>query len=66
MLTSEWKKSNRSNSGGCVEVALIDGMIHIRDTKQEGRPDRSILRFTPTEWKAFTGGAKDGEFDLAE
>jgi hypothetical protein len=61
-----WHKSARSgNSGNCVEVAtnLLDteGVVFVRDSKN---PDGPALAFTPAEWKAFTGGVRDGEFDL--
>lgn len=63
MLGPEWKKSQRSGqSGQCVEVRLADGAVEVRDSKD---PDGPILRFTPGEWAAFTGGVRDGEFDLA-
>lgn len=56
-----WKKSTRSNgSGNCVEVAeLQDGQRLVRDSKN---PSGGILTFTPSEWRAFIEGAKDGEF----
>ncbi|HEX5740473.1 MAG TPA: DUF397 domain-containing protein [Pilimelia sp.] len=57
-----WKKSTRSNgSGDCVEVAALpDGRRLVRDSKDPAGP---VLTFTPTEWKAFLDGARDGEFD---
>ena len=60
-----WRKSARSgNSGNCVEVAtnLLDthGVVLVRDSKNPG----PALAFTPAEWEAFTGGVRDGEFDL--
>jgi hypothetical protein len=61
--TAQWFKSTRSNGGGgnCVEACrLADGGMAIRDSKDPAGP---ILFFTPDEWKAFIGGAKDGEFD---
>jgi hypothetical protein len=57
-----WRKSSRSsgNGGQCVEVAMnLPGMVAVRDSKD---PDSSKLVFTPTEWKAFIGGVKAGEF----
>lgn len=59
---AEWRKSTRSgpNCDNCVEVAFVDGAIAVRDSKHPGGP---ILIFTPAEWDAFVGGAKDGEFD---
>ena len=61
-----WRKSTRSNNGGnCVEVAinLLDtqSVVLVRDSKN---PDAGFLTFTPSEWKAFTGSVRDGEFDL--
>jgi hypothetical protein len=56
-----WWKSTHSGNGGCVEVAFVDGHIAVRDSKDKQGP---VLAFTPVEWKAFLGGARDGEFDL--
>ena len=58
-----WRKSTRSgNSGNCVEVADLDnGAKAVRDSKDPSGPK---LIFTSSEWDAFIGGAKDGEFDL--
>jgi hypothetical protein len=57
-----WIKSSLSLAqGSCVEVAsLPDGGVGIRDSKDPSGP---VLRFTPDEWRAFLGGARDGEFD---
>ena len=57
-----WVKSSKSYSNGnCVEVAsLPNGEIGVRDSKD---PDGAVLRFTPDEWHAFLGGARNGEFD---
>jgi hypothetical protein len=59
----KWFKSTRSgsNGGGCVEVArLPDGGRAVRDSKD---PTGPVLWFTTTEWEAFLGGVRDGEFD---
>ena len=59
----QWRKSSHSGpfTDNCVEVAVLDGGIAVRDSKQPGGP---VLMFTPDEWTAFVGGAKAGEFDL--
>jgi hypothetical protein len=56
-----WRKSSWSGHDGCVEVAFADGRIAVRDSKDRKGP---VLVFTPREWDAFLGGARDGEFDL--
>ena len=60
---AQWFKSTRSgpNSDNCVEVAFVGDAIAVRDSKNPSGP---ALIFTPAEWDAFVGGAKDGEFDL--
>ncbi|WP_405393436.1 DUF397 domain-containing protein [Microbispora hainanensis] len=69
-----WRKSRRSGNGSnCVEIAVVDAaqvraqykvdaerLYLVRDSKD---PDGSVLAFTPSEWDAFVGGVKDGEFD---
>jgi hypothetical protein len=59
-----WRKSRRSGpqGGNCVEIAnLPDGQVAIRNSRHPAGP---ALVFTPDEWDAFVGGAKDGDFDL--
>jgi Domain of unknown function (DUF397) len=58
-----WRKSSASGpySDNCVEVAFVDDAIAVRDSKHPAGP---VLLFTQSEWDAFVGGAKDGEFDL--
>ena len=58
-----WRKSTFSGANGsdCVEVAALPGGGHaVRDSKNPAGPQ---LRFTPSEWAAFTAGVKVGEFD---
>lgn len=57
-----WIKSSLSfSNGNCVEVAhLPGGHIGVRDSKDPAGP---VLQFTPDEWSAFIGGARNGEFD---
>jgi hypothetical protein len=60
---AQWFKSTRSGptSDNCVEIAFVDEVIAVRDSK---RPEGPALIFTQAEWDAFVGGAKDGEFDI--
>jgi hypothetical protein len=58
-----WHKSSKSGpfTDNCVEVAFVDAVVVVRDSKDRTGP---VLFFTRSEWDAFVGGAKDGEFDL--
>jgi hypothetical protein len=59
-----WRTStlSRERGGRCVEVALVENTVMVRDSK---RPEGPVLVFTPDEWTAFLVGAKGGEFDPA-
>ena len=58
----KWVKSSLSfANGNCVEVAsLPDDQIGVRNSRDA---KGAVLRFTPDEWHAFIGGARNGEFD---
>jgi hypothetical protein len=56
----EWRKSSRSGMNGCVEVAIAPDSVAVRDSKDQQGP---VLLFTPTEWAAFLGGVRNGEFE---
>ena len=56
-----WRKSTRSTSGACVEVAPQPGAILVRDSKD---PDGAILTFDRAVFAAFIDGVTHGEFDL--
>ena len=60
-----WFKSSLSfANGNCVEVQfLTDGGVQVRNSRDR---DGAVLSFTDGEWKAFIGGAKNGDFDLDE
>ncbi|MGH3530267.1 MAG: DUF397 domain-containing protein [Pseudonocardiaceae bacterium] len=63
LARARWTKSTYSGSGGgnCVEVAdLAAGHRAVRDSKN---PDGGVLIVTSTEWTAFAGGVRAGEFD---
>ena len=60
---AKWFKSSRSGaSKDCVEVALLDDAVGVRDSKN---PTGPALIFTPTKWSAFTAGVENGKFDQA-
>ncbi len=57
-----WIKSSYSGptGGNCVEVAFLpDGDVAVRNSRHSDGP---ALVFTKSEWEAFLGGARDGEF----
>jgi hypothetical protein len=60
-----WQKSRASgdSGGNCVEVAIIDGAVLLRNSQYPGGP---VLSFSHAEWRAFLTGARGGEFDLPE
>ena len=60
--TARWRKSVVSDTGGCVEVAFAEGTVGVRDTKAQG--SGPILEFNEREWRAFTSGVAQGEFDF--
>ncbi|MFC8343265.1 DUF397 domain-containing protein [Streptomyces sp. NPDC057280] len=52
-----WHRSSYSaGNGACVEVALIEGAVTVRDSKDTGLP---VLAFTPQGWRAFLRAAGD-------
>lgn len=69
LAAARWVKSSLSGSGGgsdCVLVAkLPNGDFAVRDSKDPDGVEGSVLFFAPTEWEAFLGGVKRGEFDSA-
>lgn len=61
MRQNVWTRA-RCESGACVEVMWLNGTHWlVRDTKNVDGP---MLTFTNEEWAAFTGGMKNGEFDV--
>ncbi len=62
MHYTEWRKSTRSgNQANCVMVRNSPTTVQVKDSKH---PEGAVLSFTHDEWRAFVGGAAEGEFDL--
>jgi len=51
----EWRKSTASNSGACVEVAVVDGSVRIRDS---ANPNGAVLELPPVAWSFFLARAR--------
>jgi hypothetical protein len=59
-----WRKSSWSgnNGGQCVEVAVLPGLVGLRDSKDKSGP---VLAVAPAEFAAFVNGVVAGDFDRA-
>jgi hypothetical protein len=61
-LEAQYRTSSFSyGHGDCVEVALPEGRVLVRDTKDRARPP---VKFTPAAWAAFTAGVRGREFEV--
>jgi hypothetical protein len=58
MVDNTWRKSNKCEGGSCVELALIDGDVHVRDAAEHE------LAVSRAAWREFVEGVKLGEFDV--
>ncbi|WP_089155102.1 DUF397 domain-containing protein [Micromonospora sp. NBS 11-29] len=59
-----WRKSTRSQTSNCVEVAPLGSgpaTVALRDSKDPSGP---VLLFNRAGWAGFLAGTKDGQFDL--
>ncbi|MEV0000778.1 DUF397 domain-containing protein [Micromonospora sp. NPDC050980] len=59
-----WRKSSRSQTSNCVEVAPLGtgpATMALRDSKDPSGP---VLLFNRAGWLGFIAGAKNGQFDL--
>jgi predicted secreted Zn-dependent protease len=57
-----WSKSTFSESGNCVEVAVVAEAVLVRQSRDPSGP---TLTFTKGEWAAFLAGVRNEEFDSA-
>jgi hypothetical protein len=46
----KWRKSSKSATTNCVEVAAADDSVFVRDSKNRGG---EVLSFEPAVWSAF-------------
>jgi hypothetical protein len=59
---AEWRKSSHSGaSGDCVEVAAVNSIRAIRDSKD---PQGAFLGFNVSAWKTFVSEIKAGHHDF--
>jgi hypothetical protein len=61
LSSAEFRKSSFSMSNGCVEVAIRDDGVAVRDSRNR---DGAVLEFSHRDWAAFLRGVRAGEFDL--
>jgi hypothetical protein len=57
-----WSKASKSvGNGACVEVAKASKYVAIRDSKD---PYGGMLQSSPSTWRSFLSGIKQGTFDI--
>ena len=64
LTNAPWRKSTRSQTSNCVEVAPLrtgPAAVALRDSKDQSGP---VLLFNRAGWLGFIAGAKNGQFDL--
>ncbi|ONK13117.1 DUF397 domain-containing protein [Streptomyces sp. MP131-18] len=65
LTNAVWAKSARSNGGtNCLEVAFVDGVVALRDSKDVGDPNATVLFISEDDYRAYIGGVQDGQRDL--
>ncbi|MCU4745793.1 MULTISPECIES: DUF397 domain-containing protein [Streptomyces] len=65
LSNARWAKSALSNgAANCLEVAFVDGVVALRDSKDVGNPEAQILILSEGDYRAFTGGVRNGQQDL--
>jgi uncharacterized protein DUF397 len=56
-----WHKSSKSDTNNCVEVAVGQESVYVRNARDRSGP---VLTFLHNEWAAFLAGVHNGEFEL--
>ena len=62
LSSARFFKSSFSQSNGCVEVAIRDDGVAVRDSKHR---NGAVLEFSHSEWEAFLRGVAAGQFKLS-
>jgi Domain of unknown function (DUF397) len=58
----QWRKSSRSHDqGACVEIAPVDNLIVVRDSKDPYGPR---IAFDREQWRVLAGRIVSGGLDL--
>ncbi len=55
---TNWRKSGQCESQNCVEVALGEAHVAIRNSAS---PDGPFIEITATAWRAFCAALRDGD-----
>jgi hypothetical protein len=61
MHVAEWRRSPAcgGSDSGCVELAILDGEVLLRDSKA---PHGPVLSFTRREWLAFVAAVHEDPY----
>ncbi|MFB4282078.1 DUF397 domain-containing protein [Nonomuraea sp. MTCD27] len=57
----KWRAASHCSGGQCVQVAYIDGMIAVRDSKS---PEKGYRLYAVDAWARFVEEVKAGKHDL--
>jgi hypothetical protein len=55
-----WRTTSRCDSGACVEIGTLGGIIMVR---RSADPDGTCLKLSRGEWQKFVAGLKGGQLD---
>ena len=56
-----WQRSSACESGACVEVAITDNAVMVRNS---ANPDDMLVTESHAVWQEFVAELKDGLFDF--
>lgn len=59
-MEENFKKSSFCGGGNssCVEIKTTEKGVELRDSRG------NLVKYTKEEWRTFTAGVKNGEFDV--